>query len=319
MSFSQQELRSGTVLLHDYRIEDVLGSGGFGITYRARDKRLDTTVAIKEYFPRLLAYRRDDQTVISRNDGANGDNLYAWGRSKFRQEADSLAQLQHSNIVGVNHMFEANNTSYMVLDYIDGGSMKDWLKQIKRLPEQHELDALMAPLLSALNAMHGKGLLHRDIAPKNIMLAKPFKPVLIDFGAVRLLVAQHSQTVANMLTPGYAPCEQYSNRGQGPWTDVYALAATFYDAINGSPPVDATERLVEDSNKPAAVIGRGRYHPQFLAAIDWGLKPKPQDRPQTIEQWRQGMKWLDPSEVTGPRPGARAHKPSWFGGLLGRN
>jgi len=130
-------LRSGTVLM-DYLIEDTLGSGGFGITYKARDRRLDSIVAIKEYFPQQLAVREGDQTVVSRT---NGDNrgLYAWGLEKFRHEADSLAKLQHSSIVGVNYMFEANCTSYMVLDFVDGSNMKDWLRRIRRRPEQHEL------------------------------------------------------------------------------------------------------------------------------------------------------------------------------------
>jgi len=309
-------LRNGTVLL-DYQIDDILGSGGFGITYRARDRRLDTTVAIKEYFPIQLAVRRGDQTVASRTDGRN-DSLYSWGLEKFRYEADSLAKLQHINIVGVNYMFEANNTSYMVLDFIDGGSMKDWLKKIKRPPDQRELDLLLYPMMSALEAMHDKGLLHRDIAPKNIMLAKPFNPVLIDFGAVRLQVAQHSQTVANMLTPGYAPCEQYSNKGQGPWTDIYALAATMYDAMTGSPPPDGIERIVEDRCKPLAQIARGRYRPQFLEALDWGLRPQPRERPQSIAEWRQ-MFGVDIEDTThGAVNGQRPSRGAWFSGWFGR-
>src|SRR5262249_7501233 len=157
--------------------------------YRARDVRLAAPVAIKEFFPSQLAIRLSDQTVASRTDLRDDDRLYSWGMEKFQHEADSLAKLQHPNIVGVNYMFRANNTSYMVLDYIEGTTMKDWLKQIKRLPTQQEIDALLFALLDALKAMHAKGLLHRDIAPKNIMIAKPFRPILIDFGAARLLIA----------------------------------------------------------------------------------------------------------------------------------
>jgi len=317
MSFVQ-ELRSGTVLAKDYRIEKVLGKGGFGITYKARDQRLDSVVAIKEYFPSALAFRRDDQTVVSRGTGAQGEDYYAWGQQKFRQEADSLARLRHMSIVGVNHLFEANNTCYMVLDFVDGGSMKDWLKRHSAPPRHDDLLRLFNPLLDALDVMHHRGLLHRDIAPKNIMMTGNLRPVLIDFGAVRLLVAQHSQTVANMLTPGYAPCEQYSNRGQGPWTDIYALAATFYDAINGTPPIDATDRLIDDQLRPAAEVGRGRYDPKFLAALDWGLRTKPQDRPQSVAEWRTAMPWLGIPQTPGVPAGGK-EKVSRFQGLLRRN
>ncbi len=161
-------LRKGTNLV-DYDIEGVLGSGGFGITYRAHDRRLATTVAIKEYFPVQLATRLSDQTVSSRPD-QNSQAYYSWGLEKFRHEADSLAKLHHPNIVSVRYLFEANNTSYMVLDFIDGGSFKDWLKQNSR-PSQQQLEGVLFPILGALDSVHAKGLLHRDIAPKNMMLA----------------------------------------------------------------------------------------------------------------------------------------------------
>lgn len=312
---SPRALMAGTIL-KDYRIEDVLGSGGFGITYRAHDRRLQSTVAIKEYFPSQIAIRQGDQTVASRS-GDSDARLYEWGLDKFRHEADSLAKLQHPNIVGVHFMFEANNTSYMVLDFIEGFSMKAWLKQFNRRPNQQEIDTLFHPLLDALAALHEKGLLHRDVAPKNIMIAKSLRPVLIDFGAARLLIAHHSQTVANMLTPGYAPCEQYSNSGQGPWTDIYALAVTFYEAIYGSTPPEGLERILDDRYIPAATVGRGRYHPSFLEAIDWGLRPKPNERPQSIAEWRKAMTWLPRGPGSGaPLPGGgpsqAPHKPSWL-------
>jgi len=118
------------------------------------------------------------------------------------------------------------------------------------------------------------------------MLGNGLLPILIDFGAARLLIAQYSQTVANMLTPGYAPCEQYSNKGQGPWTDIYALGATFYDAMFGKPPPDGLGRIVDDQYKPAVGLGKGQYDAKFLAAIDWALRPLPKDRPQSIKEFR---------------------------------
>lgn len=275
--------------LGEYTIEAVLGAGGFGITYRALDTRLDTPVALKEYFPASLAYRVDGTTVASRPDGTVGG--YDWGMEKFLHEATALARLQHSNIVGVRRLFRANATAYMVLDYIEGPSLKDWRKTLRRKPQQAELDQLLIPLLNALELVHRKGLLHRDIAPKNVMISPPFTPILIDFGAARQLVASHSQTFAALLTPGYAPFEQYvaSNRGQGAWTDIYALSASLYELIAGRLPPEAPERVAEDMCTPAAEIGLGHYRREFLTAIDWGLKPMPKDRPQSITDWRMAF------------------------------
>jgi serine/threonine protein kinase len=272
--------------LGEYAVEAILGSGGFGITYLAHDTRLDTPVAVKEYFPATLAYRVDGTTVASRPDGTAGG--YEWGMDKFLHEATSLARLQHPNIVGVHQLFKANNTAYMVLDYIEGPILKDWCKAHRGKPDQAELDQLLIPLLSALELIHRKGLLHRDIAPKNIMVAPPFAPIMIDFGAARQLVAQHSHTFAALLTPGYAPFEQYvaTGKNQGPWTDIYALSASVYELMTGKPPPEAPDRADADKCVPAADVGRGRYRPDFLAAIDWGLRPLPKERPQSVAEWR---------------------------------
>jgi len=287
-------LKEGTCVA-DFRVADVLGAGGFGITYRAHDLKLDRTIALKEYFPVSLALRVDGETVASRPDGVEGG--YTWGLEKFLQEANALAKLSHANIVGVNSFFYANCTAYMVLDFIEGPSLKQWLRALRRKPNSDEIDRLFAPLLDALDAIHRKGLLHRDIAPKNIMLAKPFTPLLIDFGAARELVAHRSQTFAALLTPGYAPFEQYmaSTGSQGPWTDLYSLGATFYEAITGAPPPDSPERTLDDRCVPIADIGRGRYRPELLDAIDWMLRPMPKDRPQSIADLRAFLGGLDPS------------------------
>jgi serine/threonine protein kinase len=312
-------LRSGTQVL-DYSVENILGSGGFGITYRAFDRRLDRTVALKEYFPAALAMRIDGATVATRPDSMDG--AYAWGLEKFLHEAMSLAKLQHSNIVGVSKLFRANGTAYMAIDYVDGPNFKDWLRELGRRPTQDELDRLMFPLLAALHEVHGYGLLHRDIAPKNIMIARPLVPVLIDFGAARQMVGQRSQTFAALLTPGYAPFEQYVANGQnqGAWTDIYSLAATFYEAISGRLPPEAPDRALEDHCVPAATIGQGHYRPEFLAAIDWGLRPLPQDRPQSVAEWSQAL--AHTGAASGPyangdsRAVAKGWK--WTGGWFGR-
>lgn len=282
-----------------YRVDGILGFGGFGITYIARDMRLDVPVALKEYFPGTLALRSNDHTVTSRPEGHDGG--YSWGLEKFLQEATTLAKLHHPNIVGVNRLFHGNGTAYMALDFIEGPNLKAWLKSLRQAPTQQQLDALLLPLLLALEAVHNKGLLHRDIAPKNVMISRNSTPILIDFGAARQLVAQRSQTFAALLTPGYAPFEQYvaAGSGQGPWTDIYALAATFYEAILGRPPPEAPERALEDRCVPAEQIGAGRYRINFLRALDWGLRPLPKNRPQTVAEWRK-MLFAQGSQLTAP-------------------
>lgn len=281
-------LPPGTTILN-YRIEGVLGAGGFGITYKAHDLRLDTTVAIKEYFPSALAVRTPEQTVVSRPEF--GEAGYSWGRDKFVHEATSLARLRHPNIVGVDYLFHHNGTAYMTLDFVDGPSLSQWLKTITHQPTQEELEAIVFPLIDALEIVHSKGLLHRDIAPKNIMIAPGMNPVLIDFGAARQIVSQHSRTFAAILTPGYAPFEQYTPTGkdQGPWTDIYAMAATLYQCIAGAPPADAPDRMLDDPKPAAAEAGAGRFTDDFLDAVDWGLRPLPKDRPQSIAEWREAF------------------------------
>ena len=276
-------------LIGDYSIVGLLGHGGFGMTYEARDQHLHSPVALKEYFPGELARRGPDYSVETRPDGAVGG--YSWGLEKFEQEAKALAQLVHPNIVGINHLFRANGTAYIVLDLIHGSSLSQWLKTISRSITQQEADAILFPLIEALETVHRKGLMHRDVAPKNIMLSPEFTPILIDFGTVRQLVAQRSQTLYAVLTPGYAPVEQYVATGvqQGPWTDIYALAATIYEAIAGRKPPEAIDRSLDDKCVPLADIGSGRFRPEFLAAIDWGLRPLPKDRPQDVATWRDAL------------------------------
>lgn len=308
----ENALPPGTQLLN-YRLDNVLGAGGFGITYKARDEHLSTTVAIKEYFPAALAMRTKEQTVVSRPETPDAAG-YAWGRDRFKQEATALARLQHPNIVGVDYLFDANGTAYMSLDFVDGPTLSGWMRANPRPYRQDQLEGLLYPLLDALEVVHDNGLLHRDIAPKNIMLCErnDLMPVLIDFGAARQIVAAHSRTFAAILTPGYAPFEQYTptGRDQGPWTDIYALAATLYQTIAGRTPKDAPERMLDDTSPRAVEVGAGKFDKRFLEAIDWGLRPRPNDRPQSIDAWRVAFEGSHP--VSAEKRQSPADQKTWF-------
>ncbi|MCB1527667.1 MAG: protein kinase [Hyphomicrobiaceae bacterium] len=279
-------LPTGTELVGDYRIERVLGAGGFGITYLADELALDRPVTIKEYFPSDFATRSGSHEAVPRSRDCSKD--YRWGLDRFIEEAQTLARFDHPNIVRVYRYFRANNTGYMVLHWEEGKSLKTWLKELKRAPRQNELDEIIAPLLEALAIIHKADFLHRDIAPDNIIVRKSGAPVLIDFGSARGEIAAHSKTVSALVKPGYSPYEQYAetSRQQGPWSDIYALGATLYHAVTGKRPPDAPSRMVHDEIVPAREAAISAYRPSFLAAIDRALALEIKDRPQSIALWR---------------------------------
>ena len=249
-------LPDGTELVGDYRIKRVLGAGGFGITYLAEELALGRLVTIKEYFPADFAARLGTINAAPRSQGCAED--FRWGLDRFISEAKTLARFVHPKIVSVYRYFLANDTGYMVISFEEGGSFKSWLGRLKRAPRQAELDRILAPLLDALEFVHKGNYLHRDIAPDNIIIRKDGSPVLIDFGSARGEMLAHSRTVSALVKPGYSPYEQYATSAskQGPWTDIYALAATLYHAITGKRPPDSPSRMVSDdsrntgSNKP---------------------------------------------------------------------
>jgi serine/threonine protein kinase len=279
-------LAPGTELVGDFRIDRVLGAGGFGITYLADEIALARSVTIKEYFPSDFAARAKDQGAVPRSSDCAGD--YKWGLDRFIEEAQTLARFDHRNICRVYRYFRANNTGYMVLHFEEGSSLKGWLKGLGRAPRQAEIDNIVGPLLDALEVIHKADFLHRDIAPDNIMLRRDGSPVLIDFGSARGDIASHSRTVSALVKPGYSPYEQYAEKGsqQGPWTDIYAFAATIYHAITGQRPPDSPSRVVKDEYVPAKDAVSALYRPRFLAAIDRGMSLDIERRPKSIIEWR---------------------------------
>ena len=281
----------------EYRLDAVLGAGGFGITYRAYDAHLDKFVAIKEYLPVEFATRTEASTVVPHSTADAQD--YHWGLTRFLDEARTLARFDHPHLNKVHRFFESNGTAYMVLEYVQGETLADRLTRERQLPEE-SLQRLLEEILSGLEVMHEAGYVHRDIKPGNLMLREEDgSAVVLDFGAARQAVGQRSKPITSILTPGYAPVEQYDGKVDrvGPWTDIYALGMVAYRCISGMGDgelPDAVARMLAHTRGdvgllPAVEAGKGRYKPKLLEAIDWAIEVDEGDRPQSVEAWRQAL------------------------------
>jgi len=274
-------------MLLEYRLESVLGAGGFGMTYLGRDTHLEKHVAIKEYLPTDLAVRALDGSIVPITTELKHD--YQWGLERFIQEARTLAKFSHPHIVRVSRFFEANGTGYMVMDYEKGESLHQLLRRGLQ-PDEAKLKAILMPLLDGLQAVHATGFLHRDIKPGNIVIREAGSPVLIDFGAARHAIGGVTKSLTSVLTPGYAPLEQYSGDGnQGPWSDLYALAGVVYRALVNENPPDAVSRLKRDVLPGQLAQVRGRVSEPFLRAIAWALAQDEKQRPQSVQEWRRAL------------------------------
>lgn len=273
--------------IHEYRIERVLGGGGFGVTYLAQDANLQLPVAIKEYFPAHVAVRGSDNAVSVRS--AEAAERFDWGLERFIDEARALASFRHPNIVRVLRYFKDNGTAYIVMDYESGDPLKHWVSRQPGL-DQAALLRLVFPLLDGLEAVHKLNFLHRDIKPDNIYIRADGSPVLLDFGAARRVSQEHDMT--NIVSPGFAPFEQYHSKGnQGPWTDLYSLGAVLYWLATGRKPLEAAARVREDSMPKAVdVASRAAFGEALLRAIDWALQPNEQDRPQNVAALREALR-----------------------------
>ena len=266
-----------------YEIVSVLGQGGFGITYRARDSQLNRDVAIKEYLPSALAIRQDGVTVLPRSTKVADD--FSWGRQRFVDEGRTLASLEHAPaIIQVFDFLETNGTAYIVMKLVPGDTLENRIRRGTLPPA--EIDRILWPLLDGLERVHGTGFLHRDIKPANILLDAGGNPTLIDFGASRAAMAGRTSAMTAIFTPGYAAAEQMTSAKQGPWTDIYGVAATMYHAIAGVAPPSAFDRMLDDEYQPLTKLAPAGFSPGLLIGIDAGLSVRASDRPQSIAGWR---------------------------------
>lgn len=285
-----QNLPPGTILQNKYLIGRVLGQGGFGITYLAWDMDLNIKLAIKEYLPRDFATRGLGETEVSLYTG-NASQFFEEGREKFLEEARTLARFEeHPNIVSVRDFFRENKTAYFVMSYIEGVTIKEYLKKA----QDGKLDfsttlAIMMPVMDALAEVHSIGILHRDISPDNIFITDKGVVKLLDFGAARQAIGEHSKSLSVVLKPGYAPEEQYRSKGhQGPWTDVYAVGATIYRMITGRVPLESLDRLAREELIPPSQLGVV-LPPASEAALLKGLAVLANDRFQNIRDFQQAL------------------------------
>ncbi len=284
--YSNKALPPGTVL-REWRLEQVLGVGGFGIVYKGRGIYFDELVAIKEYFPSAISDRKDGDTVVP-ND-SNAEEVHALGLKKFVEEAKLLWNLskptRHPNIVSVRSLFEINGTAYMVMDFEDGAPLSDLLKKRRKFREA-ELMELVRPIAEGLDRAHRVGVLHRDIKPPNILISEGNRPVLIDFGSARFDTADATSTKVTFHTPPYAAIEQYvKTYEQGPWTDIYALGVVLYECVTGTKPAEVLERMHGGPDHPLVEGDWPDFSRAFLRAIDAAMTIRPTDRPQSIPQW----------------------------------
>ncbi len=308
--------------LGEYTIESVLGQGGFGITYLARDTKLSSQVAIKEYFPQAFAARQEQSTIVPRTySNPSAEENYRWGLQEFLKEAQALAKFKHNNIVRVLRFLEANGTAYMVMEYEEGESLAEHLRKHGGFLDEPILLQVFLPILSGLQAVHNAGLLHLDIKPDNIYLRTNGKPMLIDFGSARHTAHQSEASKKIALTPGYSALEAYPNQGeQGPWSDVYSIGATLYRCITGKAPTDALERfqtIGRDQPDPlvmATEFDRPFYSSYIRECVDWALVLDREDRPHTAFALQQGLMG---KEMTNEEPAQSQDAYSYRSGFIG--
>lgn len=291
-------LRKGTRLIGRYTIERVLGQGGFGITYLGIDELHEKKVAIKEFFPQGIVTRNIEyEDAVTVTFVGEKDN-YNKGKEKFLKEARIMARFsKDEGIVKAQDFFEINNTAYIVMEYLEGITLKQYLRENERI-EPEELLELFVPLIESLDEIHSQGLIHRDISPDNIMVLLGGKIKLMDFGAARDYTDFGEKSLSLILKPGYAPPEQYQTHGvQGPWTDIYALCATMYKCLTGENPPDAIERVMDDNLKEISEFGIP-FSKQMEETIIKGMSISARNRYQNIEEFCEDLYALSEETLT---------------------
>ncbi len=279
----------GTILNNRYLVGKAIGEGGFGITYIGRDLSLDIKVAIKEFYPSGYVNRSNTISLdVNCSQSEERREFFEKGRERFLKEARALAKFSNKpGIVNVRDFFEDNNTAYIVMEYVEGVTLKQYLGNVGKIPAKKALELLM-PAIKSLRKIHANNLIHRDISPDNIMISGD-EVTLIDFGAAKNMSLNGTVSMSVMLKPGYAPEEQYRSKGkQGPWTDIYALCATLYKCITGITPDDATERLYSDDIKSPSELG-AEIDEKTECAIMKGLSVFARDRYQNIDEFIAGL------------------------------
>ncbi|MFN9115693.1 MAG: serine/threonine protein kinase [Bacteroidota bacterium] len=282
--YNHYELPSGTLLHNRYRIHSVIGQGGFGITYKATDQTNNQSVCIKELYIAGHCTRGAGHTV--QVQGLESE-VFADYIKRFIAEAKSLQAFKHPGIVHVNDVFEALNTAFYVMDFVDGPTLKQKVSQLGRLKYQ-EAAEIFSKLMLAVDEVHRHNLLHRDIKPDNIIIDPNGQPILLDFGSARALGDGRTTTQTAILTPGYAPLEQYSERARrGPFTDVYGLGATFYFCLTGKKPLPVTDRQMETLQAPHQL--HADIPESLSSAVMLAMSIKPEDRFQTVAEFRDAL------------------------------
>ena len=296
-------LRVGTAL-GEFTITDVIGEGGFGTVYLAYEETLDRTVAIKEYLPVTIAARSGDQTVLVRSE-VNRD-AYAAGLHSFMREARLQARFSHPAMLEVYRVWEQNGTAYMAMRYYPGESLRDLRRNtsVSITIDEAWIKRILLPVFDAVRELHSQSVLHRDVSPDNILILPSGAPVLLDFGAARMVVAGAAQSLTTVLKPGYAPIEQYAGDGaveQGPWTDVYGLGAVLYFLAIGNPPPQAVTRMMADTLRGFDDSVAGRYSESFAAAIKSALAVLPENRLQSVTALIEALGWDDAQALPYPQ------------------
>ncbi|MBL7979033.1 MAG: protein kinase [Bacteroidetes Order II. Incertae sedis bacterium] len=280
---SHSRLPYRTLLQGQYVLGRILGKpGGFGITYLGYDQNLNLKLAIKEFFPPHLVLRAYDRHSVVADSPAN-EGIFREGLAGFLKEARTLARFDHMNVVRVRNYFEANGTAYLVMDYYEGFNLSEVMAK-RGLFSEAEAIKLMIPVLDGLRTVHENGILHRDIKPENVYLAAGNRPILLDFGAARAAVGVKSQNMTMVLTPGFAPIEQYaSNARQGPYSDIYAAGATLYYLTTGRIPTEATNRVGQETIVPPK-SWQSALSASFNEVVLEAMALKAEERPQTAQE-----------------------------------